>query len=200
MIVKMILLKIENAKAMKNVCAVKWTLVTGKSRDMIETEMKEKDLALKIMVARAVLVKMFGLSRCWDLIYVNQSASGRFWRVMDGQNEFASKIVVETLCEDGCRSQSIDSGISHKDHLDLHRENLKLSELSRVDLDRFLEMLLLEERAWVQTKSRMFRCIDLNTGEWTKRICCKSLEDACEQVGCCLEELELLEALAGRDV
>lgn len=145
---------------------------------------------LKILVAKAVLAKKSGLSKDWTEVYVDFSPSMKFWRVMDGPNEHSSRTVIENLDEHGHSSlHGIGTAWrSPQDCMALQRENLALVDLSDNALDKFLDLLLFEGRTWVQVKSRLFALKD-KTGTWIRSICSRSLEDACSQAGCCLEEI-----------
>lgn len=165
------------------------SLVDQCNMHMVEA-MHHESKHMKMLVAKTVLAKKFELSKNWSEVYVDFSQSGKFWRVMDDLNEYASRTVIENLDKHG-HSSLHDIGTtwrSPQDCIALQRENLALVDLSGNALDEFLDLLLFEGKTWVQVKSRLFAPKD-KSGRWNRWICSRSLEDACSQVGCCLEEI-----------
>jgi hypothetical protein len=108
---------------------------------------------------------------------------------MDGCNEFASSIVVESLDEYGKGQLDRISNGLNGDYILICSKHIKpLSSLYIDDLSTLVDAFLLKGRTWAQIKSRSFLLKNPMTGKYVRCLCSSSLDDACSQCGFSIEE------------
>jgi hypothetical protein len=108
---------------------------------------------------------------------------------MDGYNEYASSIVVESLDEYGKGQLDRISNSFNENYMPVCSLCIKpLSNMHTYDLNKLIDELLLKGRTWAQIKSRSFSPKNSMTGKYVKCLCSSSLDDACLHGGFSIEE------------
>lgn len=107
---------------------------------------------------------------------------------MDGCDEFASSIVVESLDEYGKGWIDRISNINGNYMIVCSTCIKPLSSLHIDDLSALVDELLLKGCTWAQIKSRSFSPKNSMTGKYIRCLCSSSLDDACSQCGFSVEE------------